>query len=197
MHICYWPHTVQKTPSTLVLWLITNAKCEKHTHELFKSHRKEVFPADFLIITIWHDQGSMLESCVSVWNLVSQRWFCGEFTQCPSLEPEDPFRHAAQDIPNFPPVGLQVKQAPAGALEGSCLQRALKCVSSMTLPLPRHGSEGKARGDRRCEKRRENLILSVLCLILCTLSASLLMSACLHYLTLLPREKWKAYWTNK
>lgn len=152
----------------------------KNTHELFKSHRKEVFPADFLIITIWHDQESMLESGVSVWNSVSQRWDLLWICSLPRTSPD------------FPSGGLWVKQAPAGALAGSCLQKGAGCPPWPSCCLPSPGIEGVRR-----EGEMGHLILSVLCLILSTLSASLLMPVCFHYLTLLPHEKYKAYWANK
>lgn len=79
-----------------------------------------------------------------------------------------------------------------------CLGRVLppegKCVSPMNLPLPPSpdmeamARPGDMEGVRR-EGETEHLILSVLCLILSALLASLLMSACFHYLNLLPHEK--------
>lgn len=177
---------------------------QKNMHMCFLKPWKKIFPAGLFIISIWDGQGSTLKSCVCVWNWVCQRWLLLWICSAPILGAWCPLCTCTPGCSQtFPPWDCGWRQAPARALEmhGTAFRREVSARPPWpSSRLPSLGTQAMVRPGEMQSMRRGGetggQIFPVLCLISSRLLASLLTLACFHYLTLLPYEKEKAYWTN-
>lgn len=185
-----------KNCSTLLHWLLTNPKTEKHAHVLFKAVEKpHVLQAySFHPFGMARDPHHARELCLHLKFREPEVVLRYEFTWRLSLEPGGLCVRAPQDVPRLSLRGT--------AGEGEPQHMPWRC---MVLPSERHVLRGPpapcplwacerwqgwGRGEVWEGKgKEEGPVFPVLCLISSSLLASVLTPARFHYLTLLPYEK--------